>query len=135
MHFSLWYPLIIFVFNLNRYTNPRRLSRKLLLCLFYNWKKWGKEKINDLFKVLKLLFTLWIRAKTVLYCIEGEEMLCLVLIVFFFLFVGSSALESHVTNYIPTIYTSQYAGRKNGVKVYFTPLSKSKNRVYRSLLF
>ena len=45
-----------------------------------NGKKWGKEKINDIFKVLKLLFTLLARVKTVLYYTEGEEM-CLVLTV------------------------------------------------------
>lgn len=56
-------------------------------------KQLGKEKINNFFKFLKLLFTWLTKAKTVLYHTAGEEM-CLVLILPFPLFLGSSALES-----------------------------------------
>lgn len=55
--------------------------------------------------------------------------------VFFSLLVGSGASESYVTNYIPTSHTSQYSGRKKWVKIYFTSLSRSKNKVYGNLLF
>ena len=73
-----------------------KLSRKLLLCLhFINEKQnYGKEQMKDFFIVLKLLFMLLTGAETVLYDVEGEEVLCLVLTLLFSFFVGSIALES-----------------------------------------
>ena len=83
-------------------------------------KKWGKEKINDTFKLLKLLFILLARAKIVLYYIVGEEMLCFVLTVPFPHFIGSKESFTIVLIIIPVSHTLQHVSRKNGVVVHIT---------------